>query len=790
MVNTLKPGFNTDTWSAKWIWKSTEIYSNDFAYLRKEFDINKPVKSAAVYVSAHNHFELFVNGTKVSGYVVPAPTNPEKSKYYLSYDIGSLLKEGKNAFGAVVHYIGGEGQNYVDGMPGFILQCEISYGDGNRETFVTDESWKVLKETPYRNYSEFQQNRRMSAIEDFDSRSEPQGWLKYAFDDSSWHNAVLSPIDKAQWVLKPQAIPEGGVHEIIVPTPIGVNERGVQVFDTGKIITGWPRLELKGIEGVTVRTRYSEDLDGEGRVKHNVTNEKSENYYDQYTMRGEELEVWEPSLSYKAFRYIEVTGYPEFLDPSQVKIISAGTRLVQEGFFNSSNSLLNEIYKACVQTQKNNVVGQMVDCPHREQAQYLADSDLQAETFMYNFLEPSVVKKVLMDFKDAQFEDGRFPFVYPSNIHNKDFDIKIPEWDFHFITLLWKIYNMYEDQDIIKACYDTAKRTVNYYLGVRDKATGLIAKGIGFPKEWNISDHPILDEQPYVNIDQSGEFLTVENCLAYYTARIMYNIASMLNYKQDAADFLAGAEKLKESIVKHLYNKEERKFVDSFGSEQIHQGTNVVAYQYGLVPEQDKDAVLNYIVQQGFSCSTLLGLNLLQVLFDNGKKQQAYDILSSSTFPSWGYMIEKGFKTIWEGFVDIYSHCHAWNAYPARLLVEYIVGIKAGAPGFKEIHINPYIPEGLSYAEGKVPTAAGEIYTMWQLQEGYTKLEIKAPSDTTVKVFIPKTAAGIKTIKEADSVVWENGNLNTNEKDIQHIEETMQHIILTAAGGDYSFTFC
>lgn len=789
MINTFESKVNCNTWIAKWIWKDSKIQKNDFAYFRREFNIDKTVKRVVVHVSAHNHFELFINGTKVSGYVVPAPTNPVKSKYYLSYDIGSLITVGKNAFAASVHYIGGEGQNYVDGQPGFILQCEVNYEDGSIETLVTDESWKALKETPYRNNSEFQQSRRMSAIEDFDSRRELKGWKQCNFDDSLWYNAKLSVINEEQWVLKLQSIPEGAIHEILIPSPIGVSEKGVQVFDAGKIITGWPRLELKGIEGAAVRTRYSEDLDANGRVKHNVTNEKSENYYDQYTMKGEKLETWEPSFSYKAFRYIEVTGYPEFINPTEIKIVSAGTKLVQKGLFNCSNSLVNDIYTACVQTQKNNVVGQMVDCPHREQAQYLADSDLQAETFMYNFLEPSVLKKVLTDFKDAQFEDGRFPFVYPSNINNKDFDIKIPEWDFHFITLLWKIYNMYEDMDIIKNCYDAAKKAVNYYLGVRDKATGLIAKGIGFPKEWNISDHPILDEQPYVNIDHSGEFLTVENCLAYHSAKLMSNIASMLNNEQDKISFSTGAEELKESIVRHLYKKEERKFVDSFGSDEIHQGTNVVAYQYEVVPEEDREAVLNYIVEQGFSCSTLLTLNLLQVLFENGKEHQAYNYLSRADFPSWGYMIEKGFKTIWEGFVDIYSHCHAWNAYPARLLVEYIVGIKSGAPGFKETHIKPYFPKGLSYAEGRVPSARGDIYAMWQLHDQYTNLEIKTPRDTTVKVFIPKAEVGLEAIKESDEVIWENGIFNSNERNIQYIGETNDHIILTAAGGDYLFTF-
>ena len=38
-------------------------------------------------------------------------------------------------------------------------------------------------------------------------------------------------------------------------------------------------------------------------------------------------------------------------------------------------------------TQKNNILGLLVDCPHREQAQYLGDSALQAESIIYNVAE-------------------------------------------------------------------------------------------------------------------------------------------------------------------------------------------------------------------------------------------------------------------------------------------------------------------------------------------------------------------------------------------------------------------
>jgi alpha-L-rhamnosidase len=738
---------NLFVWKAKWIWKDAALRVNDFVFFRREYEIIKPLQSARVYVSAHNHFELFVNGTKASGYVTPAPTHPKKSKYFVCYDIGKLLKSGMNVFGATAHFIGGGGQNYVNGLPGFILQCRIGFEDGSEEIWITDESWKVQGETPFRNGTAFQQNRKMSAIEDYYARKEDD-WLKYGYDDSHWGKACLSGINKEDWVLKPQSIPEGKVHEVICPTPVGTQETGLQVFDAGKIVTGWPRLDLPGVEGVRITMRYSEDLDGAGRVKHNVCNEKSENYYDTYTMKGAAKEAWEPCFSYKAFRYVEVTGYPERISPENMRIVSAGTGLTYAGFFNSSNVLLNDIYHACIQTQKNNVVGQMVDCPHREQAQYLADSDLQAETFIYNFSDSSVLEKVLFDFKDAQNNDGSFPFVFPTNIHNPEFDIKIPEWDLHYVTMLWKTYFAYGNENILQQCYEPARNMIGYYLRLQDDTTGLLPKAEGFPKGWNISDWP------YPDIDETGEFLTVQNCLFYHVLGLMVRIASLLGFEDDGAKFVHHAAVLKESIIKNLYQPDKKRFADCYGSEQGHQGTQVVAYQYGLVPEKDRDTVLEHIVESGFGCSTLLSLNLLQVLFENGKGREAYSLLNRTEQPGWGHMIAKGYKTIWEGFQDIESHSHAWNAYPARIFAEYLTGIKATAPGFKEIDIRPYIPSDMLYAEAKVPTIWGSVYVRWDLEGNDVTLKIRIPAGVVALVFLPVPDGDPKIISEMGEYVY------------------------------------
>lgn len=713
-------------WNASWIWKAVEFTANEFAYFRKSIFLKDEIVSAAAYVSAHNHYELYINAHRTGGYVSPAPSHPQKGKLYLTYDISALLSKGTNVLCSIVHYIGGQGQNYVDAKPGFVMQINLQYSDGTCDEIVTDETWICLGETGYKNRTEFQQNRRISAIESYDARREPQGWMDKDFDDSGWQNAVPSAINMENWFLKPQMIPEGAIDEIIVPKFCGLQEAGWQVFDAGKIITGWPRFALTGYKGTHIRMRYSEDLDDAGRVKHNVCNEDSDNYYDEYYMQGEAVESWEPRFSYKAFRYLEITGYPCLIEPGEIRIVAAHTELKYEGSFTCSNQLLNQIYKACVQTQKNNIAGQMTDCPHREQAQYLADSDLQAETFGYNFLNPTVLSKVLTDFKDAQLENGTFPFVFPSNYDCPDFNIRIPEWDLHYCTLLWKTYFLYGDKEILKEFYATARRLMDYYIHQIDKEKGLVPKS----RDWHISDWP------YPKVDHKGAFLTVQNCKIFNNLNIMGNISEILGYEKVGADYREKAAAMKGAILEHLYDRTHKRFYDSYGVQSASQAANVIAFHYGLAPEGDRDHVLQYIVEKGLDCSTLVSMSLLRVLFENGKQDTALSILTGEEAPGWGYMVQKGYSTVWEGFEDIESHCHAWNAYPARMLMEYVTGIRAIAPGFERVEIRPYMTGLLEYAEAEVPTIRGKIHVKWYREGTCGVLHVELPEGTRGKLIL------------------------------------------------------
>ncbi|MFC3802576.1 family 78 glycoside hydrolase catalytic domain [Cohnella sp. GCM10012308] len=711
-------------WEAEWIWRSRRIRINDFAYFRKEINVRGALASAKLFYTAHHTAKVYLNGTRLGGFVSPAPTNPEKRKAYLAYDVTELLASGTNCLTADAHYLGGSGQNYCDGLPGFRLQLHLAYEDGTEEVVGTDASWRVLKEMPHETGTPYQQNRRISAIEKYDARKLDSAWRFAGWAEEETLKAKVAKIDRDQWPMAVQQIPEGAIEEEIVceklPQPAGSDVDGErpQVFDPGRIVSGWPKFKLKGIEGVTIRLRMSEDLDENGRVKHNVTNEHSDQYYDEYTMRGEETETWQPDFSFKAFRYVEVTGYPGEIQPGELTVCWAHTDMAYVGGFACSDEHLNALYAAAIRTQKNNTLGQTVDCPHREQAQYTADTDLQAETLLYNFDAIDIVDKTLSDFTDAQLADGTFPFVAPVNYEHKDFHIQIPEWDLHYATLMWKLYEASGDAAVLEKHYETARRMADYFVGIRDPKTGLVP----LDKGWHISDWP------YPTVEHAGEHLTVQQIKLVLALRIVSRSADLLGRKKEAAVYANLALELSDRIVGQLYDREAKRFRDSSDASATHQGVTAIALLADLLPAEDREAAIDSVARQPWECRTVLSLPLLRMLFENGREAEAFALLDRREYPGWGYMLAQGAKTMWEGWEDMESHSHAWNGYPARLLQEFVVGIRSEAPGFAKAVIRPYLPDGLTFAEAEVGTPLGVIHAGWYREEsGAVRVRVRIP---------------------------------------------------------------
>src|SRR5438876_1512294 len=179
-----------DDWSAQFI---TPAWAEDISrpqpcpLVRCEFDVHPGVARARLYVTALGVYEAQLNGVTVGDHVLdPGWTSYDYRLRYQTFDVTSLLCEGRNALGAMVGdgwyrgrlgFNGGRRNIYGDRLA-LLAQLEIDYADGTSERIVTDETWRaargpILASDIYDG-------------ETYDARVELPGWSAPGYDDRDW----------------------------------------------------------------------------------------------------------------------------------------------------------------------------------------------------------------------------------------------------------------------------------------------------------------------------------------------------------------------------------------------------------------------------------------------------------------------------------------------------------------------------------------------------------------------------------------------------------------------------
>lgn len=190
---------------------------------------------------------------------------------------------------------------------------------------------------------------------------------------------------------------------------------------------------------------------------------------------------------------------------------------------------------------------------------------------------------------------------------------------------------------------------------------------------------------------------------------------------------------------------------------------------------------------------TVLSLPLLRALFEGGKQEKAYRMIASPDYPGWGYMIRSGAKTMWEGWDDINSHCHAWNSYPLRLLQEYVAGIRQCSPGFRDVELRPYMPDDLTFAEATVTTVYGELFIRWERQcrdKVLLSVHVSIPIGMSGRLIIePGFGAQALRIEESGEVIGVCGNSYEGIEGVTSCTWNGDTVEIGLKSGRYDFAF-
>ncbi len=765
--------FNENDWKAEWISSSDSVYAPVFL---KEFNIDEIPNQATAFVNCQGYYELYVNGKKAGNDVLsPAVSDFRHENYYLTYDIKSYLKAGKNTIGIWA----GRGW-YSFGLPGVIhkspvfrLQAHLS-SNQNTETIISDTSWK----TSNSNISQIG-NWRWNQMggELIDSRISMSEWFAGEIGEN-WKNAIR--IKKPEAVTKSQICRPNVITDTIAVAAISQIDKNVWLVDFGKNFSGWMKMKIKNQSpGDTIDFIYSDFCNKTperiSKYEWDFGN-KYINQMDSYVSSKSDSGIFSPRFNFHAFRYVIIQGLnykPQFSDISGYMIESD---LSPSGNFSSSDNDLNAIYDLNHYTFRClDNGGYYVDCPHRERLGY-GDGQVAIETGIYSFELHNFYKKWAKNWINTQDSVGNIAHTAPSPYAAGGG----PGWGGSGVVLPWKIFKYYGDTVFLNASYPSMVCYVDF---LETKSENGILKHYG-DKTWGFIGDWVTPRRGMDSKDKVGsiEKELFNNCYKLYLYQILAESAEVLGKNEDSEKYFRLGDILRDNINTNYYNPEKGIYANG---EQPYLSFPLLLN----VPEKDKyNRVLENleneikITNNGHLNTGMLGTYfMLQYLTETGRSDLVYLMMKQKTFPGWGYMISQGATTCWEQWNGYWSNIHSCFTSGGGWFYTGVAGIRQleNSVAFKHLLIVPQLTDEITEQSTQFISPYGKVFVAWTHNDNsQLQLEIEIPVNTKADVILPVGK---------NEIVYESGKLLTSNDDVEVLKEGDDNLQLSIASGKYIF---
>lgn len=801
-------------WKAVWIGndltalgKGKVYHLPPSPYFRKEMVLKSAVKKARLYVTSLGLYEFQINGKRIGNdYFTPGWTDYNKRVYYQTYDITKDLKAGKNAMGSILAdgwYAGYLGyallignpvvRNFYGDVPLLKAQIEVEYVNGGKELISTDQSWKTNHGAVVE--ADILNGATQNANLEFDN------WSIAGYKDSNWKNSSVYP-DKAEREIECYPGNPIRVFQELKAKTVTPRSGGKYIFDLGQNFAGVVRLKVKGNKGDTITIKYGEVLFPDGGLM--TENLRKARATDTYILNGNSVgETWTPRFTYHGFQYVEVAGFrtAPALDAITGIVLSSSTPEV--GSIVTDNKMVNQLYHNIVWTQRSNYFDVPTDCPQRdERLGWTGDAQAYVQSATFNNDISAFFNKWLVDLNDAQRADDAYPLYAPApNVRSTD--TYSPGWSEAGIVCPYTIFKTYGDTKIIRQFWPNM---VAYLKFMENKTNGTF----------------IYHERSFEDLSPKGGYgdwlsvgkKTPPDMLASmyfaYCASMMQEMATALDKKADAEYFGTVFSKAKQAFTKHYINGEGRfktnaaaygngdGYVDgALGFEGHTQTAYANAIYLKMLNSEMESKAGNFLVElihsNGGKLSTgFLGLRpLLPSLSATGHSDEAYKLLLSTEYPSWGFEILNGSNTIWErwnsyikgkGFENN-AGMNSFNHYAFGSVNEWLfgnmAGIKVNQAGYQTFTIRPEIAkDGINYVKATYHSINGEIQSSWKKEKQQLMLDLVIPVNTQVEIYIPC---------KNSSEISENDQVITNSKDITIKGYKDGYLLVSAGSGTYHF---
>ena len=430
--------------------------------------------------------------------------------------------------------------------------------------------------------------------------------------------------------------------------------------------------------------------------------------------------------------------------------------------FSSSDTVLNAVWQLCKRTvEATSFCGIYVD-GDRERIPYEADA---------------IINQLSHYAVDRDFAMARHSVKHL--IHNPTWPT---EWILQSGIMAWNDYMYTGDTRLLAAVYDDLKaktlialRDDNGLISTRTgKATQQVLDAIHFKGKRlrDIVDWPQTGAEG-IEKENGGEtdgfvftdYNTVVNAYHCEALRLLSLTAAALDKRNEAALYAKESERARQSINRLLLNDSTRLYVDGVGTKHSSLHSNMFALCFGLVPQGNRQAVVDFIKSRKMACSVYGSQFLLDALYDAGEADYALSLLTSTARRSWYNMTRIGSTITTEAWDNVYKPNqdwnHPWGAAPANVIVRKLMGVEPIEPGFSKIRIKPQ-PGSLQSASLTVPTIKGAVSVAFDNMVGESfLLDITIPANTTAEVWLPKLSRRISVDGKMQSATASGGFLKT-----------------------------
>ncbi|GAA2102219.1 hypothetical protein GCM10009841_18530 [Microlunatus panaciterrae] len=683
--------------------------------LSKTFTVVGEVASARLYACGLGLHRLRLNGQPVNDHRLSPPfTHFDKRVLYVPTDVTSLLNPGETTLEIAL----GRGF-YALPTPNVwhwhqppwkddlraIAELHLVYADGSTEILGTDETWSCR-----------------SGGTTFDCLYAGESFDAQASGDPQPVRVVSGP----DGILQPQRHEPVRVTWSGTPTWTQVGDSWVADF--GRTMAGWASLRTDQPAGRPISLTYAEVLESDGTVRpvnQHIDGDRFQR--DEYIGDGAPDQRWEPSFTYKGFRYVQLDGLAEPPREDTLTAHLAHNDVDQVGFFSCSEPLFERFERAMARTVLNNLHHIPTDTPVYEKNGWTGDAQLGTETMLYQFGMRGLFAKWLDDLADSQRADGSLPVISPTAGWGYTDLGPSPEWTTVYPFVLRQLYRWYGDEQLVHRHWKPLKAYLGWELGK-------LVDGVAVSELGDYLQPGTHGNGP----DDSGVTATA------FLIRALRHAAELAQVVDDA-------------VAGEHFRQQERLLTAALNATYLHpdgsqyvvgdhysQTSNAVPLVFGLVPTEQVQTVADRLAddvrargnRHNVGC---IGANtLLKALSDNGHADVALAVARQTEYPSWGFWFEHGADTMWEMWeTTARSRNHYFHGTVAQWLIEDVAGLRAPEQGWRTFEVSPRVIGDLDRAGHRIETVRGTVASGWTRNGSDLTLEIQVPSGATATVSVP-----------------------------------------------------